>query len=350
VTVVPVSGPVSVAVVICTYTSRRLDLLLAAVESVREQASGPDADVLVVVDHNDDLCLRLRNALPEDVRVLSTGEERGLSGARNSGWRATTADVVVFLDDDAALRPGALAALRDRMADGEVVAVGGAVHPSWEGGHPPFWFPEEYGWVVGCDYRGLPPDGADIRNPIGACMAVRRNALTAVGGFSVSLGRVGTLPVGCEETLMGIGIRHLRPDARIVRDERFAVDHVVPADRQRVSYFVRRCFHEGRSKALLAQAVGRADALSSERTYVLRVLMSALVRDAARAVRGRPSALAQAAVVVVGLAVTTVGLLSVGRPREPAADRVSTGFSPGAGQDRRVRMGQTARGVTSRSR
>ena len=341
-----VPSPVPLTVVICTYSARRLDALMAAVESARGQASRPADEVLVIVDHNDDLHEQLRGALPEDVRVLPNDEARGLSGARNTGWRAATAGVVVFLDDDAVLWPGALTALRDRMADDGIVVVGGAVHPSWEGGYPPSWFPGEYGWVVGCDYRGLPGDGADIRNPIGACMAVRRDALAAVGGFSASLGRVGTLPVGCEETLMGIRVRRARPDARIVRDEGFAVDHTVPADRQRISYCVRRCFHEGRSKALLSHAAGRTDGLSSERRYVLRVLTSAVLRDAARAFRGRPSALAQASFVVVGLAVTTVGLLSVRRPREAAAESEPVEFGPGAGQDRRAATRPTVRAAS----
>jgi hypothetical protein len=276
-------------VVICTYTPRRLEQLLAAVEAARRQADGPTDELLVVVDHHEELLERLRGDLPSDVAVLPNTAARGLSGARNTGWSSSEGQVVVFLDDDAVLRPGALAALRDRVADEKVAVVGGAVHPAWEGGRAPSWFPQEYGWVVGCDYRGLPGDGEGIRNPIGACMAVRRDVLTAVGGFSARLGRVGTLPVGCEETLMGIRVRRAFPRARSIRETRFAVDHAVPADRQTISYFLRRCFYEGRSKALLARAVGAGDGLSNERAYVLKVLSSALARYVAEALRGRLS-------------------------------------------------------------
>lgn len=301
----------SLAVVICAYTQRRLAQLLASATEASRQADGPQDEVVVVVDHDDDLASLVRQAVPAGVRVVASTGPRGLSGARNSGVAATSAGVVVFVDDDAVLRPGSLAALRSRLEDPDVVVVAGAVHPRWAGGGAPAWFPDEFGWVVGCDYRGLPGDGAPVRNPIGACMAVRRNALYAVGGFSNDLGRVGVLPAGCEETLMGIRIRGELAGSRQVRDVRVAVDHVVPSDRQTVRYFVARCFHEGRSKALVSRAVGPGDALSSERTYVRRVLPAALAREARLTTRGDGWAAARAALVLGGLAATATGLLSV---------------------------------------
>ena len=41
---------------------------------------------------------------------------------------------------------------------------------------------------------------------IGAAMAVRRAELQKIGGFSDRLGRVGTVPAGCEETELSIRI------------------------------------------------------------------------------------------------------------------------------------------------
>jgi hypothetical protein len=42
--------------------------------------------------------------------------------------------------------------------------------------------------------------GASLRNPIGAIMAIRRRLFTSVGGFSSRIGRIGIVPLGCEET------------------------------------------------------------------------------------------------------------------------------------------------------
>ncbi|WP_448614642.1 glycosyltransferase family 2 protein [Modestobacter sp. URMC 112] len=299
----------SLAVVICTYTDRRLDQVCAAVHSALAQAQPPADEMVVTVDYNDELLDTLRARLPTAVRVLANREARGLSGARNTGWQSCSADAVVFLDDDAVLRPGSLAALRARLGAEDVAVVGGAVHPAWEGGEAPWWFPEEFTWVVGCDYRGMPVDGSDIRNPIGACMAARRVVLQRVGGFSTGLGRVGALPAGCEETLLGIQVHELAPRCRVVRDVAFAVDHTVPRDRQRAAYFMRRCLYEGRSKAALSRMVGHGEGLSSERSYVLRVLTSAVLRHARSAACGDRAAAGRAGCVLLGLTLTVAGLV-----------------------------------------
>ena len=184
---------------------------------------------------------------------------------------------------------------------------------AWDGGAgAPRWFPEEYGWVVGCDYQGLPPDGGLLRNPIGASMALRRDLFAKVGGFSELVGRVGALPVGCEETEWCIRLRQTLPDSVIVRDTASVVHHRVPVARQRVGYFVRRCFYEGRSKAVLTDLVGTEDGLSAERRYVLEALSGGLARHSRAVTKGDVWGAARAATLVMGLAVTTSGF-AVGR-------------------------------------
>ena len=39
--------------------------------------------------------------------------------------------------------------------DPDVLGAGGWIIPAWQLGMPA-WFPEEFLWVVGCSYRGLP--------------------------------------------------------------------------------------------------------------------------------------------------------------------------------------------------
>lgn len=185
---------VSLSVVICCYTEQRRHTLARAVTATLAQLSGAD-ELIIVVDGNPAMYRRLAAAHDDRrVTVVENGFGRGLSGARNTGLEAARAEVVVFLDDDAVPGPSALDGVRRCFADPGVTALGGAVHPEWVDGHGPRWFPPEFGWVVGCDYRGLPSDGAAIRNPIGAAMAVRRRALHEIGGFSEQLGRIDTVP------------------------------------------------------------------------------------------------------------------------------------------------------------
>ncbi|MGD9526703.1 MAG: glycosyltransferase family 2 protein, partial [Pseudonocardia sp.] len=64
----PDDAALSVSVVICAYTERRWDDVLAAIESVRIQRL-PAHEIILVVDHNPTLFARLRAELP-DVLVV----------------------------------------------------------------------------------------------------------------------------------------------------------------------------------------------------------------------------------------------------------------------------------------
>jgi glycosyltransferase involved in cell wall biosynthesis len=291
----------SLTVVICCFSDERRLQTVAATESALEQLLEGES-LIVVVDNNPSLQIELANTLPHRVTVVPNMFEQGLSGARNTGLQGASGDVVVFLDDDAVLHENSLERVREVFGGGEVVAVGGAVEADWQTGEAPRWFPHEFGWVVGCDYRGLPDDGESIRNPIGAAMAVRRDALTVINGFSPELGRVGTLPVGCEETLMGVSLRQEFPHLQIIRDTTFRVAHHIPRARMTFTYFVRRCFHEGVSKAVLTRISGHQLALSSERDYTTRILPSGLWQSRANPLR--------ALALIAGFVVTAVGFTS----------------------------------------
>ena len=291
----------SLSIVVCCYTAARRAQVLRAVDTALEQIGTCD-QIIVVVDHNEALLEDLSDVLPPSITVTANTFERGLSGARNTGVGRSVNEVVLFLDDDAALTAGALDAARQAFEDRSVVAIGGAVEADWQLGAAPGWFPAEFGWVVGCDYRGLPAGGEQIRNPIGAAMAVRRDALNRIDGFSSRLGRVADLPAGCEETLMGVQLRAEFPDRRIIRHTAFRVSHHVPTDRSTLRYFIRRCYQEGRSKASLTRIAGPADALASERSYTIRILPS----GAWHARRNPRRALA----LIIGFLCTATGYLT----------------------------------------
>jgi len=238
--------------------------------------------------------------------IPNTGPQ-GLSAARNSGIVAARGDVVVFLDDDAVPAPGWLAGLLAPYQRPQVLGVGGTARPAFERGRPAFLAPE-YDWVVGCTYRGLPEQRAQVRNVIGANMSFRREAFALTGGFRTGLGRVGTLPLGCEETELCIRLRRCRPEAEIVFEPAAVVDHIVPRARGTWAYFVRRCWSEGRSKAVVAQHAGADRALASERAHLARALPRGIARAAAGTVTGDdPAGVLKAASSVIGVAIAAAG-------------------------------------------
>ncbi|MEM9613227.1 MAG: glycosyltransferase [Actinomycetota bacterium] len=292
----------SIDVVICAYTEDRWTDLVNAVTSVGKQSS-PAQRTILVIDHNERLLERCRDQFRGDgVEVLANAKEQGLSGGRNTGVEAATAEVVAFLDDDAAADDDWLLHFRHALRQPGVVGVGGRIEPEWAGGEPT-WFPEEFGWVVGCSYRGMPTTMTPIRNPIGASMAFTAEAIEAGGGFDAGLGRIGTKPVGCEETELSIRIRrHYGPDA-IVYAPDSVVHHHVSAGRGTVKYFLSRGWNEGRSKAVVASRTGADEALESERRYVTTTLPTGVLRGLIRPLGGWY----RSAMIVAGLSATGLG-------------------------------------------
>lgn len=319
-------------VVICAYTEARWDLLSKGYRCVVEQLRDGD-EIVVVIDFNPGLLARAVAEFDRATVLQNTGPT-GLSGGRNTGVAAARGDVVVFLDDDAWPFPGWLDAYRNAFTSVDIGIVAGRVDAEWQGDGPPAWFPLEFGWVVGCDYRGLPGDQEHIRNPIGANMAIRRDLILAVGGFSTDVGRVGTIPAGCEETELSIRISQAMPSLRKIRLTGARVGHVVPVNRQTWRYFASRCFHEGRSKKILADSVGSGDGLGSERTYVTRVLTSGFVRELFAPLVGRLTGPSRTVAITVGLAATATGYLTAGLAQVSSR--------PGAKKRRWRRDGETS--------
>ena len=300
------AGAPAISVIICAYTEQRWDELDKALASVRAQTL-PTAQIVLVIDHAPELQARAETRWP-DVRVVANRERQGLSGARNTGVEECTGDIVAFLDDDAVAAPDWLERLAQAYADPRVVGAGGDVRPRWAEGRPR-WFPAEFDWVVGCSHSGMPQRVEPVRNLIGANMSFRREALVAAGSFSHELGRVGTIPAGCEETELCIRLASIRPDGIVMYDPAAVVDHLVPAFRATPRYFLSRCAAEGRSKAILAGMVGSDAGLAAERTYVRRTLPLGFVRGLRDLTRRDAAGPARSAMLAAGLLTTGLGYL-----------------------------------------
>lgn len=300
----------TISVIICAHTLDRYTELTQAVDATRAQTR-PPLEIIVVIDHNPELYQRVSQLWPGSppVQVIENKYERGLSGARNSAIEIVRGDILAFLDDDATPRPDWLEQLAQGYQSEVVAGVGGQILPNWATGQPR-WFPDEFNWVVGCTYRGMPTQTAPVRNLIGANMSFRRDVFDAVGVFTNGIGRVGALPVGCEETELCIRYQQQQRTHQFLYNPDAVVHHLVPGKRANWQYFWSRCFHEGRSKALVAQMVGAGDGLSSERSYTVRTLPLGVLRGLASVFRGDLHGVARAFAIVSGLAVTTFGYLN----------------------------------------
>jgi glycosyltransferase involved in cell wall biosynthesis len=295
-----------VSIVICAYTLDRWDSLIASVQSGFDQTLAP-LEVIVVIDHNDELLERATKEFA-NASVVANQSIKGLSGARNTGVALAVGDVVAFLDDDAYADQAWLEGLTEPFADPLVAGTGGWILPHWESQAAP-WFPESFYWILGCSYLGLPETNATIRNPIGANMAIRRSVFTEVGGFSSGLGRIGLIPLGCEETELCIRYTKRFPDTRIVLTREAVVHHRVPTSRLTWHYFWTRCWAEGLSKAAVSSLVGPGPGLAAERRHVMTSLPRELARSLMMLRRDPRTAATRSVLIVAGSLCAAGGLL-----------------------------------------
>ncbi len=319
--------PQNVSVIICAYTEKRWDDLVAAIESVRRQTVQA-LEVIVVIDYNEALLKRAQEHLV-DVVAIENRRAKGLSGSRNSGGAIAQGKIVAFLDDDAVAERDWIEELVVPYIEAHVAGVGGKIDPFWMGKRP-LWFPDEFTWIVGCTFRGMPLVNASVRNFIGTNMSIRRDIFTAMGGFRetsgwnqdnrenrgktkerFSLKRVQHYEGG-EEAEFCIRIaKQYQGKMNFYYTPLAVVKHHVPEQRACWRYFLWRGFYEGVGKAFLVSLHGTKNGLAAERTYTFKALPLGVLHGLTDALfHGDLSGLARSGAIIAGLWATIAGYMT----------------------------------------
>ena len=268
----------------------------------------------MVVDHNPGLLERVRADLPDVIALENLGAP-GASEARNTGVQRATGHLIAFLDDDAMADPDWLSSHYSGYERADVLGVGGEIEPVWPKGRP-WWFPDEFDWVVGATYRGFPETTSAVRNVWTVNMSVRREIFDAIQGFRHGFGKVrnNSSP---EDTDFCIRALQHQPGSIWLYKPEAKVRHRVHAERVKWKYYLWRCYLEGLGKARLSSYLGAKIGVSSERSYALKTLPKGILKGFTDALYRRdPSGLGRAAAILIGLA-TTMGGYVIGTFTEP---------------------------------
>lgn len=288
-----------VSAVVCCYTDDRWEQIGDAVASLENQSLSP-LEILLVVDHNPALAARCRDEFA-GVEVIENEYEQGLSGGKNTALDHAKGSFIAFLDDDGIAEPRWLERLRSHFVADDVVSVGSRVDPLWA--DKPSWYPDEFGWVFGCSYRGQPTEVAEVRNTFGGASMFRLSAARSVGSFSSDLGRKASGLGGGEETEYSIRLARAT-GGRLLYEPDTWIDHHVPASRSNWRYFTRRCWGEGASKAVLSDMA--SGSLGTEQRYLLSTLPTGIAANLAGVVKGDLAGFGRAAAIVVGAGATAI--------------------------------------------
>ena len=155
-----------------------------------------------------------------------------------------------------------------------------------------------------------------MRNPIGANMSLRTGLALDVGGFDSLVGRVGSGLEGCEETELAIRLTASRPGSAVLYVPCAAVDHNVSQERVKFRYFIRRCWHEGVSKATVVRLAGASAGLQRERRQIAMVIPVSLLQDLRSCAAGDLAGSLRVSASLAGVAAAAAGYL-IGRARRP---------------------------------
>jgi glycosyltransferase involved in cell wall biosynthesis len=247
----------TIAVTVAVCTRNRAESLDGCLASVATQSIDPGTVDLVVVDNGStDRTAAVVRDWQTRVPTLRAVHERsiGLSIARNAALTTALAPVVAFLDDDARATPQWLGRLVDAHRDESVVVAGGRVELVWQSPPPRWMSPALESWYSALDLGPEPRSLGTGEYLVGCNFSVRRDAVRAVGGFDPGLGRHGDRLRSGEDWQLLDALRAPGRTVRYVPDA--VVHHVVPDERARVRWLVRRAYEQGRTNAVLDGCAG----------------------------------------------------------------------------------------------
>jgi GT2 family glycosyltransferase len=266
---------------VATTTRDRRESVMRLLASVTPQLE--PGDELIVVDNasKDGTEAVVRQWMQAHARAgrLIVDPHGGTSHARNVAMSEATASIVCFLDDDATVDPGWLAAMRAawERASPQTAMIGGPIRPDWNGGERPTWMHDHLLWIVTALDLGSEPRQLDRERIWGANMSLRVRAVRDLGGFDLSLGPRpdASFGRGEEEELQdrlqaeGFWI-WWEPDA--------SVHHHLPAGRLMPAYFQSFMRSQARQHARQGNITARRAAHRSTRAAA-RFVLAALLGD-----------------------------------------------------------------------
>jgi glucosyl-dolichyl phosphate glucuronosyltransferase len=272
---------VHISVILATYN--RQVYLRQVLESIAASAlpEGVEWEILVVDNNSTDQTHEVTEELsarhPGRIRYVRE-PHLGKSYALNSGIRESSADVLVFVDDDVAVEPTWLWNLTKPLADRQYAGTGGRTLLS-ETFSPPRWMAMDGPYRLEFVLAPMFDFGDEPRPletpPYGANMAYRREMFEKYGLFRTDLGPSPDpeIPRPNEDT--EFGRRLLAAGERLLYQPSAVVHHPVHKSRINKAYFLAWWFDFGR--AGMREASKRPDIWGIQRRYWTLAKISAVV-------------------------------------------------------------------------
>jgi len=230
----------SVSVVVCTYN--RAEILAECLASLATQSVDPGCFEVVVVNNNssDNTEYVCRSFMRDNENFRYIEEPRqGLSYARNKGYQEARTRWVCYVDDDAKAFDNYIERILHVIQHYDFDCFGGIYLPWYKYGRPK-WYRDEYAT------KPMERDGTGIITAgyvSGGVMAVKKEVLEILGGFSPDIGMSGDRISYGEEVLLQLRMRE--KGMNIGFDPELAVYHLVNTYKLRLNWFFKSAYANG---------------------------------------------------------------------------------------------------------
>lgn len=246
------NGIVDVSVIICT--ANRPALLSKQLESILSSDVWPK-EIIIVDQGNAELTAEILDGLKARYapieHILDHG--RGASRARNIGWRAASAEIIAFTDDDACVSDRWLqVGFQHMLAHTDTGILGGPIIAVPEGGTLQIDIPIEFRYILP-EYTQSGSIGPFLggARPPAVNYWTRKSLLLRTGGFNEKLGPVNARKIQIYGEDSDLTQRIDTLGLKIMYHPDLMVYHPVPLIRQTEDFLKKRILTEGITSAVL---------------------------------------------------------------------------------------------------
>jgi len=227
-----------ISVIVCTYN--RAVYLPRTLEHLAKQSADNSLFEVLIIDNNskDQTAQIAQDFISRYPKVQSKyflELNQGLSHARNRGIKEAQGTVLIFIDDDAFVRPNYIQNVNDYFSNhANVSAIGGKIIPVYEAEEPQWMSKYLLPLVAALDLGDSPKRFTGAKFPIGANMGFRKEVFEKHGVFDVNLGRNAEKLEGGEEKDLFNRLKKGNEEIHYVPN--VIVDHIIPPKRTNIEY------------------------------------------------------------------------------------------------------------------
>jgi glycosyltransferase involved in cell wall biosynthesis len=233
-------GP-TVTVIICTYN--RAHLLPETLPTILNQnIPKSNYNVLVVNNNSNDSTGEILSVLSKTHKNLSVINEsqQGLSYARNTGYKNSSSEWVIYLDDDALVPENFINNAIQTISDTKYDCFGGVYTPWYKYGKPK-WFKDIYASTA--EYY-LKNNTHKLAYASGGIMAIKKTILERFGGFPTNMGMVGNTMAYGEETFLQNQMKKHGYTIGIIPE--WSINHIVNQYKLKPLWYIKNGYVSGR--------------------------------------------------------------------------------------------------------